>query len=161
MDFLNENIWIALKVSLKFVPKVQINNNPALIRIMAWGRPGYKPLSGPTMVRLLAHICATRPHWVNDLVELGAGTRASNETINFGSKYIQHWHLNYATEFHHLLKWWPVTIAAPNYYWRRDLYIILKTIYNHIQSKLFQNSDIPIHEDMLQIILMMHCKDIG
>ena len=27
--FLNENIWISLKISLKFVPKVRINNIPA------------------------------------------------------------------------------------------------------------------------------------
>ena len=34
--FLNENAWISLKVSLKFVPKVRINNIPALVQIMAW-----------------------------------------------------------------------------------------------------------------------------
>ena len=43
--FFNENAWISLKISLKFVPKVQINNIPALIQIMAWRRPGDKPLS--------------------------------------------------------------------------------------------------------------------
>ena len=32
--FLNENIWISLKISLKFVPEVQINNIPALVQIM-------------------------------------------------------------------------------------------------------------------------------
>ena len=34
---------------------------------MAWRRPGNKPLSGPMMVRLLMHICVTRPQWVNRL----------------------------------------------------------------------------------------------
>ena len=63
--FLNENIWILLRISLKFVPKVQINNIPALVQIMAWRRPGDKPLSEPTMVSLLTHICVTRPQWVN------------------------------------------------------------------------------------------------
>ena len=29
--FLNENAWISLMISLKFVPKVQINNIPALV----------------------------------------------------------------------------------------------------------------------------------
>ena len=38
--FLNENVWISLKISLKFVPKVLINNIPALVLIMAWRRPG-------------------------------------------------------------------------------------------------------------------------
>ena len=28
-DFLNENIWIPIKISLKFVPKGQINHIPA------------------------------------------------------------------------------------------------------------------------------------
>ena len=63
--FLNENVWISLKISLKFVPQVQINNHPALIQIMAWRRPGDKPLSEPMMVSLLTHICVTRPQWVN------------------------------------------------------------------------------------------------
>ena len=37
--FLNENVIISVKISLKFVPKGPINNNPALVQIMAWRRP--------------------------------------------------------------------------------------------------------------------------
>ena len=33
--FLNENVRISIKISLKFVPKGPINNNPALVQIMA------------------------------------------------------------------------------------------------------------------------------
>ena len=62
--FLKENVWIPPKISLKFVPKGPINNIPALVQIMAWRRPGDKPLSEPMMVRLLTHICVTRPQWV-------------------------------------------------------------------------------------------------
>ena len=62
--FLNENARISIKISLKFVPKGPINNNPALVQIMAWRRPGDKPLSEPVMVRLLTHIGVTRPQWV-------------------------------------------------------------------------------------------------
>ena len=62
--FLNENIWIWIKISLKFVSKGSINNIPALDQIMAWRRPGDKPLSEPMMVRLPTHICVTRPQWV-------------------------------------------------------------------------------------------------
>ena len=62
--FLNENIWIPIKISLKFVPIDPINNIPALVQIMAWRRPGDKPLSELMMVNLLTHICVTRPHWV-------------------------------------------------------------------------------------------------
>ena len=61
--FVNENIWIPIKISLKFVPKSPINNIPALVQIMAWRRPGAKPLSEPMLVRLPTHICATRPQW--------------------------------------------------------------------------------------------------
>ena len=61
----NDNLWIPIKISLKFVPKGPINNIPALVQTMAWRRPGGKPLSEPLMVRLLTHICVTRPQWVN------------------------------------------------------------------------------------------------
>ena len=63
--FFNENVWISIEISLKFVPKGQINNIPALVQIMAWCRPGDKPLSEPMMVSLLTHICITQPQWVN------------------------------------------------------------------------------------------------
>ena len=61
----NENVWIPIEISLKFVPKGSINNNPAMFQIMAWGRPGDKPLSEPMMVSSLKHLCVTRPQWVN------------------------------------------------------------------------------------------------
>ena len=46
------------------VSRDPINNIPALVRIMAWHRPGAKPLSKPMMVELSMHIWATRPQWV-------------------------------------------------------------------------------------------------
>ena len=48
--FSNENIHILVKILLKFVPMGQIDNKPSLVQIMAWRRPGVKPLSGPMMV---------------------------------------------------------------------------------------------------------------
>ena len=60
---LNENAWISIKISLKFVPEGPINT-PALVQIMAWCRSGKKPLSEPMMVRLPTHICVTRPQRV-------------------------------------------------------------------------------------------------
>ena len=63
--FVNENVRISVKFSLKFVHKGPINNIPVLVQIMAWRRPGDKPLSEPVMVSLLTHICVTRPQWVN------------------------------------------------------------------------------------------------
>ena len=63
--FFNENVWISIKISLKFVPKGPINNIPSLVQIMAWRRWGDKPLSEPMMVSLPTHIFVTRPQWVN------------------------------------------------------------------------------------------------
>ena len=48
--FINENVWIAIKISLIFVPKGPINNIPAMVQIMAWRWLGDKPLSEPMMV---------------------------------------------------------------------------------------------------------------
>ena len=62
--FVNKNIWIANKISLKFVSKAWINNIPALVPIMACCRLGDKSLSEPVMVGLLTHICVTWPQWV-------------------------------------------------------------------------------------------------
>ena len=85
--FLNENVWISLKISLKFVPRVPINNIPALVPIMAWRRSGGKPLSEPVMVSLLTHICITRPQWVK-------------ASINENSKAPHYW------SFVRLIFWW-------------------------------------------------------
>ena len=62
--FLDENIWILLKISLKFVCKFQMNNIPALVQMMIWRRTGDKPLSEPIMVSLLTHIWVIRPQCV-------------------------------------------------------------------------------------------------
>ena len=59
--FLNENVSISVEISLKFVPKGPVNNIPTLVQIMAWRRPGNRPLSEPTIVRLPMHICVTQP----------------------------------------------------------------------------------------------------
>ena len=65
--FLTENVWISIRISLKFVPKVPIDNKPALVQIMIWHWTGEKPLSnyqtndGPIS---LMHVCVTLPQWV-------------------------------------------------------------------------------------------------
>ena len=58
--FLNGNGWISLKISLKFVPMVLINNISALVQI-----------SEPMMVSQLTHICVTRPQWVEPILRGG------------------------------------------------------------------------------------------
>ena len=39
-----------------------------MVQIMAWRRPGDKPLSEPMMVSLLTHICVARPQWVKGTI---------------------------------------------------------------------------------------------
>ena len=60
--FLNENDRIPIQISLKFVPRSPIDNKPALIQVMAWRRPGDKPLP-ETMMTLFTY--AYRGRWVN------------------------------------------------------------------------------------------------
>ena len=46
---LNENVLISIKISFKFISNAPINNIQALVQIIAWPRPGGKPLSEPMM----------------------------------------------------------------------------------------------------------------
>ena len=51
---MNENFRVLIKISLKFVkfgPKGPIDNNSALVEIMAWRRIGDKPLSASMLTR--------------------------------------------------------------------------------------------------------------
>ena len=45
----NENVRVLNKISLKFANKGLLDNNTALVQIMAWHRTGNKPLSEPIM----------------------------------------------------------------------------------------------------------------
>ena len=49
-------MWISIEISLRFVPKDIINNIPAMFQVMAWRRPGDKPLCEPMMVSLLTSL---------------------------------------------------------------------------------------------------------
>ena len=49
--FLNENVWISIKISLKFLPKAPIVHKPALVQVMAWHRTGDKPLPEPMLTQ--------------------------------------------------------------------------------------------------------------
>ena len=88
--FLNENIWISINISLKFFSNGPVNNIPALVQIMAWRRPGDKPLSEPMVVRLLTYICATRPQRVKTAIKWFAfisilwATRINNFITHLG-----------------------------------------------------------------------------
>ena len=47
--FMNEKFCISIKISLKFVPKGQIDNKSALVQVMAWRQTGDKPLPEPIL----------------------------------------------------------------------------------------------------------------
>ena len=49
--FLNENVWITIKILLEFVYEGLINNIPALIQIIIWRRLDDKPLSEAMIFR--------------------------------------------------------------------------------------------------------------
>ena len=93
VHFWNENVWIPINISLKFVLKGPINNITAFVQVMACRWPGDKPLSEPMVVRLPKHICATRPQWVNCLqihtirnIKIAQG----GFSIRKGTIYLQH-----------------------------------------------------------------------
>ena len=79
--FLNEKVWITIEISLTLVSKGPIDNNLALVQIMAWGRPGERPLSESVMVSLLTHICHSDSiNW----------TQNTNLHMNAFSTIVQH-----------------------------------------------------------------------
>ena len=117
--FLNENVWNAIKISLKFVLKGPIYIIPALVQIMAWRRPDDKPLSGPMMDRLPMHIYLTQPQWVNTLRPRQNAWHSQN-TI-FLMKIVVcwlkfHWNLFSLCQLaisHHWLRKWALTGLIP------------------------------------------------
>ena len=59
-SFLNVNVWISIRISLKFVSEALIDNKIALVQIMACCRPGDKPFSKTMLPSSSTHICVTR-----------------------------------------------------------------------------------------------------
>ena len=97
--FLNENAWISVKISPKFVPKGPIKNIPALVQIMAWRRPGEKPLSEP-MVSLPTHICVTRPQWVKLISFSKRDYKYRSSSNLIGISQISQWYCYFRTNLH-------------------------------------------------------------
>ena len=81
--FVNENAWISNKISLKFVLNGPINNIPSLVQIMAWWRPGIKPLYKPVMVSFKdAHM----RHSVSMSYKIVCSNRQYHSQISFSLK---------------------------------------------------------------------------
>ena len=72
-------------------PRIQLikNNIPALVQIMAWRRPGDKPLSETMMVSLLTHICVTRPQCVKSTLIIYVENGRLNIKISSSNKLVQ------------------------------------------------------------------------
>ena len=49
----NENDRIPIHISLKYVPRSPIDNEPALVQVMAWRLLGAKPLPEPMMTEFI------------------------------------------------------------------------------------------------------------
>ena len=126
--FLNENVWISIKISLKLVPTCPIGDIASLVQIMAWRRPGEKPLSEPVMVRIPTHICVTRPQWVNKLL-------ANQRSFLIGQVLAQH------EPWRQRRKMTQITISVQ---WNRPYYGIVKAPAN---TMIFTEpvASIPVH----------------
>ena len=61
--FVSGNVWISIKIWLKFAPKGPIYNISVLVQIMAWRGSEDRPLSEPMIISLPTHIGVTRPQW--------------------------------------------------------------------------------------------------
>ena len=104
--FWSENEWILLRISPKFVPKVRINIIPSLVQIMAWRRPGDKPLSEPMVVRLPTHICVIRPQWVKWILMMTSGQNISHYATAKLSVHV----------WNHDLIWWQNRIDTQKHF---------------------------------------------
>ena len=63
--FFHEKLRILIEISLKFVPKGPIDNNPALVEIMACCLIGDKSLSEPMLTRFTDAYMLHYGRWVN------------------------------------------------------------------------------------------------
>ena len=65
--FVNENDWMSIKISLKFIPKCAIDNKSALVQVMAWHRQATSHYLNQCWPSSVTHICGTRGRWVNTM----------------------------------------------------------------------------------------------
>ena len=102
--FVNENVWIAIKISFKFVPGGPVNNISAVVQIMAWRRQGDKLLSERMMVSLLMHICCTRPQWLKE--KSGGHERPDGARPPAGTCLMYEYTIKYHMLFNSYLSQW-------------------------------------------------------
>ena len=60
----NENVWISIKMSLKFIPKGQVDNKSVLFQVMAWCHHATSHYLNQCWPSSLTHICDSPGRWV-------------------------------------------------------------------------------------------------
>ena len=107
--FFNENVWISIQISLKFVPKGPINIIPAMFQIMAWRRPGDKPLSEAMLVCLLTHIYASL-----GLNKLRCKNKTNCEVLSHLALWLNRLSCDITQAPGTVTSYWSVVLASPN-----------------------------------------------
>ena len=113
MHFLEWNVWISIKISLKFVP---ITNIPTLVQIMAWPRRGDKPSSGLT-------------HWCLNKMATYSNAFWLVHTITWTSgEQVLRCHMT-GQYRHYLKKWWASSTMSYDrpvhtFTWRSDKQVL-------------------------------------
>ena len=123
--FLNENIWISIRISLKFFLGVPMDNNPSLVQIMAWCLTGDKPLSEPMMAYFteayaslgLNELKRSDKYILTHFLPRRCGNNLSSVISNFylciTDRYIVIPGKLFSCEYHRT-HWWYVSIGSGN-----------------------------------------------
>ena len=135
--FFNQNVWILIKISMKFVPKCPINNILALVQIMAWRCPGDKPLSEPMMVSLPKHLCITLANIFQTTV---SNALSSMKMFEFWLRF--QWSL-FPMLSHYLNQWW----------------LVYKSIYASLC--LNESSQLPATDFKLEHLMISNCAVVS
>ena len=80
--FFNENYEFRLKFHCSLFLGAQLT----MVQVIAWYRPRDKPLSEPMIISLPAHICVTRPQWVNVIWDNSLALRRHKRVILLSDK---------------------------------------------------------------------------
>ena len=169
--FLNKNARVSIQISLKFVPKGPINNNPALVQIMAWRQSGNKPLSESMMASLLTHICVTRPQWVK--MHFTKGSWAHNwKLMEIVINVVMTVIFQLVHKFPHVmtaqLSWHVVIcdlIVSSFFKWEKHEFLqyLRYELINHLKMKWTPDvsfNSIPHHPVDLSLFISFHCLNI-
>ena len=90
MHFVNEKICILIEISLKFVPRGPIENNPALVQIMAWYQAIQQAiiLINADLIHWCIYAAALAGRWhYNDVITDSMASQIISLTIVYSALY--------------------------------------------------------------------------